>query len=413
MSSLLYNDEESSVPPKRIVIVDNFDHPEQAKKTVTIQNNQVGFSGDQLVITGWKLLEFDEEHPPTQEEEEGITEFLPKGTRYYLPSKKIKTWKEAEQAKNGKSRRRLFKSIDKGLTNVFVSHNSIWTVNPEEPILEETVVEYDCRRRLFFVIFGATVVVAVLLMTVLYTGILTQAKGNVSKSTRRKFEPKHFEQVKEDYNAHALIMTTTVLFNLGASIILYRLFPQISKFRLKCVHAFMGLIAAVGSVVGVYFTLRTHDVEKKEAVWFLDIHGTLGFVMLGMIQIQFWFGFFSFLLPLASFSSQVKFVPIHKFFGGITFLVGITALVTGFGVFTTRLIPLQEYSSRSSRSLFINFSGVLTVILGIFIAVLITDFRFRRRRRPLVRLVPEEDITMLAKASAEEQSENGSNPVIS
>lgn len=388
---------------RKIVILDDFDHnPDISDSTngrPTVRGQHVVFSGDKLVLTGWTPAKPEQ----MDTSDGGVSQFVNKGTRYYLPQDRINSWESG--VTDGKTGARSNVSgVSKNpklpnLKNVYVSHNSIWTVDPDEPIMEETLKQYDSTRRLFWMIFFPTAIVAALLLTCSYSWAFAFPGGQVANVTMNFLKlPKmeNREQLRSGYNMHALIMTTAVFVNLGGSTVLYRLFPHSPIFRVKCVHAFLGFVGALGSGVGLYFS---YDARKFKNETPFGVHATLGFLTIGMVQIQFLFGFSFFLLPCASFRTRVKLIPVHKVFGGFTFIISVTTMITGIVVMARFLIPIDQHVKFPPRSIVLNVVGISSALFALLATILITDHRFRRRSRPLVNITKEENMTELVNSS--------------
>lgn len=396
-------------PRNKLVIVDNFDHNELDSKSksnrATVQGgHHVRLDQDRLEVTGWKEVSFStDEDSRGDNNKDAVTDFIPKGTRYYLPSDRISSWEQEHELKE-RGKRSGSKQMQK---KIFVSNNSIWTADPDEPILEETVHEYDHLRRVFYAFLAGACICGSAPIIMMYTWAFAYSSKNVTSVISKKLHHGNEERANRLYVFHGLIMIV-VFVSLGFSTILYRIFPHVSKFILKCIHGMIGLLAALAALGGMYPVFKIHEIENPPC-WRFDVHGALGFLTLTLLVLQFIFGFSAFMWPVAAFDRRVRLAPVHKFTGGVTFIVSSITTVSGLVVLTRVIIPLPEYSSMSARGITINVIGIIIVSFGVLETILISDHRFRRRQRPEFRFAKDDRITMLARAAvdADEERDGG------
>ena len=80
---------------------------------------------------------------------------------------------------------------------------------------------------------------------------------------------------------------------------------------------------------------------------FYSTHSFLGVLSMCMVVGQIVFGVLAFLYPQWPLSDRQAFAPLHKFFGGATFLVGTMTIMVGVQEKTTFLQLVQKPGVRS------------------------------------------------------------------
>ncbi|XP_003745495.2 cytochrome b reductase 1 [Galendromus occidentalis] len=138
--------------------------------------------------------------------------------------------------------------------------------------------------------------------------------------------------VKRQFNLHFILMLGGFIFLNGQAILSYRLFGCVRRIYAKLIHAFL-LVAAAGSIaVGFYMAFEANDRVPK-TMHFYSLHSWLALGTCALFVLQFFVGFFSFLVLLccdgATSSFRACLIPVHATFGLAIFSMASATAVTG------------------------------------------------------------------------------------
>ena len=96
----------------------------------------------------------------------------------------------------------------------------------------------------------------------------------------------------------------------------------------KLVHTGLHCGAVVLSLLALVAALKSHTLKKPMPMSnFYSTHSFLGIVTFVMFLAQAALGFMAFLFPQWSLAERQSFAPLHKFFGGATFVTGMMTIM--------------------------------------------------------------------------------------
>ena len=124
------------------------------------------------------------------------------------------------------------------------------------------------------------------------------------------------------FNYHVLLMIIGMVYLNGNAILVYRIFKkQITKYRLKLIHASLNLVIIVLSSIALYAVIDFHNQMNINN--FYSLHSWLGIITLITINFQFFSGLITFLYPGLTPKTRKFLLPFHVFGGTATFLMAI------------------------------------------------------------------------------------------
>uniref|UniRef100_A0A3P9MLI3 Transmembrane ascorbate-dependent reductase CYB561 n=2 Tax=Oryzias latipes TaxID=8090 RepID=A0A3P9MLI3_ORYLA len=182
-----------------------------------------------------------------------------------------------------------------------------------------------------------------------------------------------------EFNLHPLCMVLGLVLLHGDAILVYRVFSNEAKKKVKLLHGTIHLLALVTSIVGVAAVFDFHSASLIPHLY--SLHSWGGLTTLILFSLQWVMGLLFFLLPGASSWLRATYLPIHVF-------CGLTLLVMAIG---TSLLGITEkllFSIESSYPQFppegvlANILGVLLVLFGVLLCYLVTREEYRRPPNP-------------------------------
>lgn len=173
---------------------------------------------------------------------------------------------------------------------------------------------------------------------------------------------------------HPIFTTIGMIYLLGNSILMFRIFRNKPKKTLKRVHAAASAVGLVLTVVAVLVALlRPHSPGKA---YFYSLHGWLGFLAVILYATQALVSVAAFLLDAVSNQVKACLMPVHLYLGQAIFILGIGASVSG--VDEMAFFKLKtNYSKLGNEAVLLNSIGILFVIFGFIVVYLSTNTRYK------------------------------------
>jgi cytochrome b-561 len=193
------------------------------------------------------------------------------------------------------------------------------------------------------------------------------------------------------FNWHPLLMTAAFVGCMAEAIMTYSTtpssvscdschIPATNRPAKKLVHASLHCSCLVLSLLGIAAAIRSHTLKRPAPMPnFYSTHSYLGILACCMMSGQLVVGFLAYAAPRWSLPSRQAFSPLHRFFGGATFVVGMTTAMVGLQEKTTFLQLAQHPSVRGGA---MQLPAFLQVVLAAFVAAV--AFRMF-----LYRLIPD------------------------
>ncbi|KAF6719814.1 Cytochrome b561, partial [Oryzias melastigma] len=145
-------------------------------------------------------------------------------------------------------------------------------------------------------------------------------------------------------------------------ILVYRVFSNEAKKKVKLLHGTIHLLALITSIVGVVAVFDFHSASLIPHLY--SLHSWGGLTTLILFSLQWVMGLLFFLFPGASSWLRATYLPIHVFCG-LTLLV--MAIGTSLLGITEKLLFSIEssYPQFTSEGVLANILGVLLVLFGV------------------------------------------------
>lgn len=157
------------------------------------------------------------------------------------------------------------------------------------------------------------------------------------------------------FNWHPLLMMLAFVGCMAEAIMVYSTAPSSLSYHIpetnrplkKLVHGLLHGAALLLSILGIIAAIQSHTLKKPMPMPnFYSTHSYLGVLTVFMMMGQGILGVLAYVAPQWSLQSRQAFSPLHRFFGGATFVVGMATVMVGVQEKTTFLQLVQHPSVR-------------------------------------------------------------------
>lgn len=181
------------------------------------------------------------------------------------------------------------------------------------------------------------------------------------------------------FNWHPLLMVLSLIYLYGNGILMYRVFRNERKKKLKLAHAIVMISAFFISVIGLKAVFDFHSTKGIPDLY--SLHSWMGLITVIMFLLQWVAGLITFLFPGLASHLRSSFMPAHIFFGLFIFTMACaTALL---GITEKAIFSLKDdYKSKGAEATLLNWVGVLLIIFGVLVVYLAQNPRYKRLNRP-------------------------------
>eukprot|EP00094_Tigriopus_californicus_P006118 TCALIF_05892-PA protein Name:"Similar to CYB561 Cytochrome b561 (Sus scrofa)" AED:0.06 eAED:0.06 QI:479/0.75/0.8/1/1/0.8/5/194/253 len=194
------------------------------------------------------------------------------------------------------------------------------------------------------------------------------------------------------FNWHPLLMVMSLIYLYGnvpmsdedpsisvTGILMYRVFRNERKKKLKWAHAIVMISAFFISVIGLKAVFDFHATKGIPDLY--SLHSWMGLITVIMFLLQWVAGLVTFLFPGLASHLRSSFMPAHIFFGLFIFTMACaTALL---GITEKAIFSLKDdYKSKGAEATLLNWVGVLLIIFGVLVVYLAQNPRYKRLNRP-------------------------------
>lgn len=196
---------------------------------------------------------------------------------------------------------------------------------------------------------------------------------------------------KHEFNWHPLLMTLGMIYLYGNGIMLYRVFRNEKKKKLKLLHAGIMFSAFFLTILALKAVFDSHNLNpckepEKEGDYcrlpnLYSLHSWMGLLTVILFVFQWLSGLITFLFPGLASHLRASYLPIHVFFGLLIFICACaTALL---GITEKAIFSLNsKYQERDPAGVVANWIGLLIIVFGVLVVFLGGNPRFRRLTRP-------------------------------
>merc|ERR1712136_61035 len=165
---------------------------------------------------------------------------------------------------------------------------------------------------IFSIILSKLLMIAVAVMVVYWT-VSTDMLGGLAWY----YQPGSY--IME--NTHILLMVLGMVVLFGEAAVVYRVFRDFDRFKVKILHAILLSLGVACIVMGIYLIFNHHNKTVGERNLY-STHSWIGIVTIIVFGLQFLLGFLIFLFPGGSPKIRAVYLKLHQFFGP-TLLVGV------------------------------------------------------------------------------------------
>jgi len=196
---------------------------------------------------------------------------------------------------------------------------------------------------------------------------------------------------QHEFNWHPMLMTLGMIYLYGNGILMYRMFRNERKRKLKLLHASIMIIIFLLTVIGLKAVFDSHNLKpcKNASVEgdycpvpnLYSLHSWLGLMTVILFLFQWLAGLVTFLFPGLASHLRSSYLPLHTFFG---LLIFVSACATALlGITEKAILSLQgAYSERDPSGVVANWIGLLIVVFCALVVYLVANPRFKRLTRP-------------------------------
>ena len=223
--------------------------------------------------------------------------------------------------------------------------------------------------------------------------------GGVSLSPKVTDEVTGENETFGIFNWHPILMTLAFVGAMAEAILTYSSplihIPGDNRLLKKYVHGGLHLVAVVLTVLGIVAAIQSHTLKKPMAMPnFYSTHSFLGILTCCMMVGQMALGCMAYLFPQWSLPERQAFSPVHKFFGGATFCVGMATVMVGLQEKTTFLQLVKHPSVRSGMMQIPAFMQVLSACFTVLVMFQVVASAILKASNSGFRTVSESDIIL-------------------
>ncbi|CAL1273529.1 unnamed protein product [Larinioides sclopetarius] len=188
-----------------------------------------------------------------------------------------------------------------------------------------------------------------------------------------------WEDPKQQFYYHPLLMVLGLVFCYGDAIIIYRVLSFMPKWILKIIHAVLHVLAILLSSIALAAVLENHRRTKKAD--FYSLHSWIGIATFGMFALQYLGSFVTFMLPWVPNVWRGRIMPFHTFFGVGLFVMAVGTAEMGL---TEKLLWTENYTTTQylPKSVVGNSLGLCLVVFAFLIVFITTHTAYKRRPLP-------------------------------
>lgn len=227
----------------------------------------------------------------------------------------------------------------------------------------------------FFPVYFTTQIAGI--VTVILTGIWT---GHYLDGFAWRSNP------SLQFNWHPFLMNLGMIYLYGNGILMYRIFRNEPKIKLKLAHAAIMILVFILSVIALIAVFDFHNLKQIPNMY--SLHSWMGILTVILFLFQWLFGFITFLFPGLRDQIRASYLDVHVFFGLLIFVCACaTALM---GITEKAIFGLgKNYGARVASGLVANCIGISIFFFAILVVYLVVNPRFKR----LTKLNQDQELT--------------------
>ena len=201
------------------------------------------------------------------------------------------------------------------------------------------------------------------------------------------------------FNWHPILMTLAFVGAMTEAILTYSSplihIPGDNRLLRKYVHGGLHLVAVVLTVLGIVAAIQSHTLKQPMPMAnFYSTHSFLGILTFFMMVGQIALACMAYVFPQWSLPERHAFSPVHKFFGGATFCVGMATIMVGLQEKTTFLQLVKHPGVRSGIMQIPAFIQVFFACFSVLVMFQVVASTILRGSNTGFRTVSESDVIL-------------------
>ncbi|CAF0841300.1 unnamed protein product [Adineta ricciae] len=179
------------------------------------------------------------------------------------------------------------------------------------------------------------------------------------------------------FNYHPLLMVLGMILFYGDAILVYRVFPNVTKIWIKILHAVLLAASLILSSIGLKAVFDSHSKAKPPQEDLDSLHSWVGLATVVLFGLQWVCGFVAFLFPRLSEKIRVAYLPSHKLWGKLIFILAVVSVLMGTaeeGIFKNYSFDKNMRTQRNILNLF----GICVLIFAALVLYLVSNPGFQR-----------------------------------
>jgi len=178
-------------------------------------------------------------------------------------------------------------------------------------------------------------------------------------------------------------------------ILMYRLFRNEKKKKLKLIHAGVMIASFMCAVIALKAVFDSHNLPEKPVPNLYSLHSWMGLITVLLFACQWLAGLVTFLFPGLASHLRAAYLPVHTSFGILIFVMACATSLTGITEKLLFTFKKGEYGQRAPEGVMANWIGILIILFGTLVVYLATNIQYKRLQRP-------EDSLLLQESSVAE-----------
>lgn len=193
------------------------------------------------------------------------------------------------------------------------------------------------------------------------------------------------------FNWHPLLMTLGMIYLYGNGLLMYRMFRNERKRKLKLLHAGVMISVFFLAVIALKAVFDSHNLKpckdpKSEGDFcpvpnLYSLHSWMGLITVILFLFQWLAGLITFLFPGLASHLRASYLPLHVFFGLMIFVFACATAILGITEKTIFALG-SKYQDRDPSGVVANWIGLLIGLFCVLVVYLVANPRFKRLTRP-------------------------------
>ncbi|XP_065666313.1 lysosomal membrane ascorbate-dependent ferrireductase CYB561A3 isoform X2 [Hydra vulgaris] len=236
--------------------------------------------------------------------------------------------------------------------------------NVQSTPLIETIDNDPKGKKIFYVVIGCLELVGILCFILILCW------------TKHYFGGYAWDGTGKEFNLHPVFMVTGMVFLYGNAAIVYRVFRNQNKLKIKILHGLIQLSVFIFAVMGLIAVFDFHNATKIPNMY--SLHSWIGISTVGLFACQLLFGFVGFLFPKFSDDYRRIYLKVHVYFGIVIFALAIAACVTGLTEKMLFSSYASEWKELKGAGLVANVLAVSLIVFGVLVSFVLYDPSYKR-----------------------------------